>query len=304
MSWALAALRIELCVHDESQGRQLVAMASSSNSALKTAWTKATATVKEKKLLGPKDIHTAVRKCISDSLADMSLEELDCVKVDGMTCRERLTKDKKEWLEGTADFTMGSGYYDGIRALYTGRGRIENQLEYTTGDTVPSALVKAIGKARKHPPNRGPLLTYMRSAKSLGRGEVIAVLKLMCSLRPSVKAEQCHVGMELVSLLSSLDVWTTYSDEYAIMRPKLDEILLQASYVNSVPAGVTPIDWLQQHSSLWPLVLPQTHVDAIVALPDGQAIVTLKTQLKAVMASPALGFRLFAWASKDIASSC
>eukprot|EP00971_Amphidinium_carterae_P338764 6476270-Amphidinium_carterae.1 len=138
----LAALgdRAFECSRNSKSGEAiLVAMASTeTKSALSTAWSKATCVAKEKKMLGPKDIHTAVRKCISDSLADMSPEELDCVKVDGYTCRERLTKDKKEWLEGTADFTMGCGYYDGIRALYTGRGRIENQLEYATGDTVPS----------------------------------------------------------------------------------------------------------------------------------------------------------------------
>eukprot|EP00971_Amphidinium_carterae_P352518 6492633-Amphidinium_carterae.1 len=158
----------------------------------------------------------------------MSAEELDCVKVEGESCRDRLYKDKKAWLEGTADFTMGCGYYDGLRALYTGRGRIENQLEYKEADIVPAALVKAIGKARKHPPNRGPLLAYMRTAKSYTRGELVAILKLMCSLRPSVKVEQAHVGMEIVTLLTQVDVWSAHVDEFAIVRPKLDEILLQA----------------------------------------------------------------------------
>eukprot|EP00971_Amphidinium_carterae_P170111 3370516-Amphidinium_carterae.3 len=283
-------------------------METPSKSALKSAWSTAVSTQKQKKMIEPKDIHTAVRKAINDSLSDLTPEELDGVKVEGESCRDRLFKDKKAWLEGSADFTMGSGYYDGLRALYTGRGRIENQLEYTATDSVPAALVKAIGKARKHPPNRGPLLAYMRTAKSYGRGEIIAILKLMCSLRPSVKVEQAHVGMEIVTLLTQLDVWSTYLDEFAVVRPKLDEILLQIvlsvqSYVNGVSAGVTPIDWLEQYASVWHLVLPVKEIESVKSLEEGQPISNCKAELKTILASSSLGFRLFSWTSTDLASS-
>eukprot|EP00971_Amphidinium_carterae_P157324 3118926-Amphidinium_carterae.4 len=74
----------------------------------------------------------------------------------GSTSESTKIRILKAWLEGTADFTMGSLYYDSIRSMYCRRSRMENQLVYAEDDVAPPSLVKAIGKARKHPPNRGP----------------------------------------------------------------------------------------------------------------------------------------------------
>eukprot|EP00971_Amphidinium_carterae_P352519 6492633-Amphidinium_carterae.2 len=65
------------------------------------------------------------------------------------------------------------------------------------------------------------------------------------------------------------------------------------SYVNAVPAGITPMDWLEQHASVLHLVLPVTEVESVKSLEEGQLIVKCKQELKAILASSSLGFRLF-----------
>ena len=79
----------------------------------------ATAAAKRPRVLKRQSTEQAVAKALRDNCAGMTPQEVDGVRVSGMTLREKLLSDKREARIGSRAEPMGRKYYDGLREAYS-----------------------------------------------------------------------------------------------------------------------------------------------------------------------------------------
>ena len=66
------------------------------------------------------DLNRAIQKIVYDNLRSLSSDELHSVTKGGLTCWDRLTRDKP--LHDLGQLCMSKNYYRDLRKMYTGRG--------------------------------------------------------------------------------------------------------------------------------------------------------------------------------------
>ena len=183
------------------------------------------------------ELEQAVAQAIRDNLRTMSSEELDGIVYQGLTCRERLRRDKQLWLaEDRKGLKMGGCYYTWLRSKYTSASNPRSQL-VLAWEEVPPRLRSALAEAGAHIPKRAPLLAYVKGLTRACRGDVIALLRFLCGVNPATSLQHLQTCMTILTELQRLDVYKVYGEEMVIMRPKFDEILLQAGSSSRVVKG-------------------------------------------------------------------
>ena len=74
-------------------------------------------------------VEQAVRASIRDALYMMSAQELDGIRVNGVTCREQLRIDKIRDNAKKGSVRWGAGYYKTLRSRYCLANSVESRLQ-------------------------------------------------------------------------------------------------------------------------------------------------------------------------------
>eukprot|EP00971_Amphidinium_carterae_P139786 2769459-Amphidinium_carterae.1 len=82
--------------------------------------------------------------------------------------------------------------------------------------------------------------------------------------------------------------------EIAYMRPKLDDVLLQAWLRQK--SGCNAIEFSNRHSGLWEHVLPAEHMQTILQLEEDEKLSQVRNEIAAVIKSSRLGYSMWGWA--------
>eukprot|EP00971_Amphidinium_carterae_P347985 6490257-Amphidinium_carterae.1 len=234
----------------------------------------------------------AVRKALHDNFKGWSREAVTTIKVNDMSITERLMADKKRWI-ATGSPTMGKFYYRELKAEYGGNpDKASGAFTIDQKEAVSPKLHAAMVKAKQHPADRTALLAFVECVTSLTHREFVGILRVMEDLQPSASVIQRQLALEMARMIARLDLKSRWPAEVSAMGPKIEEILVEA-HIKAVKVGTTPRAFLTQHSSTWPLVLPELQVHELVNLEESSAWSSAKTALYSVVGSGELGRRLF-----------
>ena len=113
------------------------------------------AAAKRPRVLKTQNTEQAVSKALRDNCAGMTPQEIDGVKISGMTLREKLLSDKREARQGSRAEPLGRKYSDALREAYSSSESPAKAL--VCGDdalTVNPDLFAAMLVAKKTPPAR------------------------------------------------------------------------------------------------------------------------------------------------------
>eukprot|EP00971_Amphidinium_carterae_P336456 6472834-Amphidinium_carterae.3 len=177
------------------------------------------------------DLGTRVRKAINDNLRDtltvqVTEQEIYGTVINGRTCYQQVMHDKELWIKGERA-PMGSKYWQDIRCLYQGPDNMRKMIIIPPGTQIDKEVIAAVDAALRHPPQRGPILGVCRRAASYKRGNSLALMKLLTSVCASASAKQLELGVEIIESLHRVGAFLQLPEMTAILRPKLDSILLQ-----------------------------------------------------------------------------
>ena len=182
-----------------------------------------------KKLSKPREkqnVAVRVRKAIFDNCKDLSPDEIDVVRVNGVTLREQLTIDKQRDTDGEK-VTFGKRYYAVLKSKYLSPGRLEQLLTPKPELPVSSAIFTGVAKALKHPPNRQYIAGALALCTTLGESDCRAVFLLLLKLNPAGSPLQRESAMVILQHLNRLEVFSNFPTETGLMKQRIDEILLQ-----------------------------------------------------------------------------
>eukprot|EP00971_Amphidinium_carterae_P127685 2529690-Amphidinium_carterae.1 len=167
------------------------------------------------------------------------------------------------------NISFGKTYYKHLRQQFGSHDRVESQIEaLQQDDYVPgmellaaasAALKQQPNRSSQHPPTRENKLNQMRY------GDFLCVCKLFNDLEEKASTEQLHVAKSIISGCSRLSLWTQYSELACILSHKIDGVLTEAvAWCKARSGSYGPKDWLLGHRRLWEIILPVSHVDAIL----------------------------------------
>lgn len=183
---------------------------------------------KRQKVVPKNNIDTIVNKAIKDSLKGMTSDELDNIRVDGLTCRETIKRDKLAQQSSPGSLAMGKNYYLSIRDKFTLSTSPQKLLQVADQSEVVAAnILQAVMAAQATPPHRGPLMQLMDVIESVNQKEVVGLLRLLCSLRPGASSEQLQAGLSILRMIKRLALASKFEREMGIMVPVFEEILLK-----------------------------------------------------------------------------
>ena len=183
---------------------------------------------------GQDELEQAVSQAIRDNLRTLSSEELDGLVYQGLTCRQRLRRDKEQWLaEDRKGLKMGGAYYSWLRSKYQSASNPRSQLVLQWED-VPLRLRSALADAGARNAKRAPLLAYVKGLTKPCRADIVACLRYLCGVNPATSIQHLEVCMTILQEMLRLSVFHQYGKEFTIMRPK---ILLQAFFFDGIEQG-------------------------------------------------------------------
>eukprot|EP00971_Amphidinium_carterae_P115334 2284244-Amphidinium_carterae.1 len=260
-------------------------------------------------------IANLVQVAIRQNCQGMSHYETDQLVVDGLTLRQRVTRDKEQKERDPNGIVMGKAYWEGLRRMYTADSSELKSLGPVNVDAVAPKLFEAISKTRLRIPDRRALAEYCSRTESVNRDEAVAIMKTMCTLDPCKHPEQKDCLMECLSLLARSQLETECAAQYQVMAKRFDSIALQAkirnregwlshdvdveAYLGVVNTGIDAHEWLSQNEGLHKLVLPQAALKAVLALEADRPWADVKNELVEVMESSLFGRRVFAFAAME-----
>jgi hypothetical protein len=172
-----------------------------------------------------------VAKTLRDNFKDMSHMETDCVKVNGMSLREKLAADKVAKTNGTLDIKFGKHYYSDLRAAYKQRGgSVSGELAIKDqNEQVGEGLLKALMAWKGRAGNRQALTSWLGvSTEAPNQKEFVGVARVFLELRPAATVDQSRVAVEIMRWIARLNLHTLFPAETALLRDQFDATLVQA----------------------------------------------------------------------------
>eukprot|EP00971_Amphidinium_carterae_P155385 3081695-Amphidinium_carterae.2 len=151
-------------------------------------------------------IATQVRHSIRDCLYMLTPYELDSMKVNGLTCRERLTQDKEYVKRNPGAIKFGKTYFNELRALYSAsKERASGVLKLSRDNPPTEGMYKAFVASLAHPPRRNEWREHLNMLQNKPSTEDMRAIMIWLSKQtPAVSEDSfrtCMVTLETIARL-------------------------------------------------------------------------------------------------------
>eukprot|EP00971_Amphidinium_carterae_P046851 923017-Amphidinium_carterae.2 len=173
-------------------------------------------------------VATQVRHSIRDCLYMLMMLtpcELDSMKVNGLTCRERLTQDKEYAKKNPGAIKFGKTYFNELRALYSAaKESAAGVLKLSRQNPPTDGMYKAFVASLAHPPRRNEWREHLNMLESKPSNEDMRAIMIWLSKQtPAVSEDSFRmVTLETIARLRIQDV---VPQEYEHVRDKVNATL-------------------------------------------------------------------------------
>ena len=241
-----------------------------------------------------RSLAAVVSQAIYDNFKGWDPELLDIKKINGLTVREQLTKDKESWLHsgGTSD-KFGAGYYVKIKSAYRDTADPMSRLQCTdAGMIVGSQLMKALVKCYQNKPDRSALQFYLQSnRKEVNEKEGCGILAYMHEMKPSCK-KQLPVCLDILRWADRIGLKESMPGRVEIAKDRAD-LIMECAWKRSMhDLKIKREAFVQLHFKILRLVCP---AEPLALLRDCQGLFNLHPNaIQEVVASGRTGAALYA----------
>lgn len=172
-------------------------------------------------------VSIAVQKAIERHLGHLSEHELDCVQVNGMTCREYLTQGKERWVKDKSAVSYGKFYWANVNRMYSSAEGTRKLLQ-VSDKTLPvnEDLDKALDQARGATPNRKALMRWCDSpSNTLNQKECVGFLRYFLEVKVCSTGDQLECASAMLRFLHRSGLKTEFPGLFDVMSHHFDEVL-------------------------------------------------------------------------------
>ena len=198
-----------------------------------------------------KDATRAIQKIVYDNLRSLTNEQLHSVCKGGVTCWERLTRDKA--LADVGQMCMGKNYYKHVRGLYTGMGEEDELQVLDPEEAVDEKLLDSITEIKKHNSNPAPLLAWLQRRERPNQKSAVGLMRAVRDIEPAVGKNHCEVVLAVLAWCYDIDFKSAYPTIFEAVRGVFDKALEKSWLIMKSPTIAAKI-W-------WESVLPSASLD-------------------------------------------
>ena len=250
-----------------------------------------------KRARSDKDVNRAIQKIVYDNLRSLSQDQLHSVIKGGLTCWERLLRDKPQ--ADLGQLCMGKNYYKHVRMLYTGQGEDDMLQVENLDDPIDEKLLEAITELKKHNANPAPLLAWLQRQQLPNQKNAVALMRAVRAVEPAVGKHQCEVVMAVLDWCHTVEFSKSYPQLFDGVRSVFDKGLEKSWLIMKSPSVAARLWWESVCPSAG-LILP---VEAWrKCIYNKTRWRDCKVELREVVKS-GVGQRIFAHAWREIADS-
>ena len=159
--------------------------------AINAAWREDPVEPNKPRKRGGQSVACQVRNSIRDCLGSLNAAELDQIRVEGLTLRERLTRDKTLEQQHPGSIKFGKNYFAALRAKYSSKNSLEKRLQLDRGQPVSPEFRQAFLACLAHPPRRGEMRAWLvaQTEATITLPDVCGVFVLFAKQHPSLSQE-------------------------------------------------------------------------------------------------------------------
>ena len=182
-------------------------------------------------------IETQVRNSIRDALYMLSPMELDQVLVNGVSCRQQLTMDKRKAAQEKGSIKFGKLYFTALRAKYQTRGGRGGALRLSK-DRPTTAQFRAVFEGMlAHPPRRADVKSWLLSQDpgTVSEPDCRGLYNLLSWQQPHLSTDTFEFCMDIVEHVARLGLRDRFPGLWPHITKKVDEILLQVCLPHDNP---------------------------------------------------------------------
>lgn len=254
-----------------------------------------------KRRLGRRDTDEQVNTVIKKQVPGITPLQLDGHKVEGLSFREKITKDKKAAREKGQN--LGPLYWRATKRLY---GIGENEVKLTIKDTneqLDHDLMKALRQATD--PNLGKrsqsaLLTWFSQVRAINQRVMCAITKHCLSLK-ACNGTHAQILLGFMKTIVRLGLSTKFQEETRYLTGAFDEALLGTW--NTMRSNDFTLEyWYTVYQDIIGLVLDKTSLWACIEA-KGVYSEDLNAAMKKVVEGSLTGAKIFHKAQEFLVAS-
>ena len=176
-----------------------------------------------------------MRNAIRDSLWMLSPVELDQILVNGVSCRQQLTIDKRKDREVKGSVVFGSTYYKTLRSRYSTSESLEVKLRLSKDNPVTAAFRVVFEGMLSHPPKRAQVRSWLVTLDEgmMTEADCQGLFLLLSMQSPHLSTDVFDLCVNILEHAARLRLPNHFPVIWDHIKPKVDEILLQVPDVSS-----------------------------------------------------------------------
>lgn len=238
-----------------------------------------------------------VQKAISDNFKTFFSMEVDGIRHDQMTLRERLVQDKHDQRSGKS-ITTGAGYYRQLRDLYADTESLAKKLKVSNPDEeVGVRLTRSLTAWKAGNSNKGPITERLASEPTANQKELVGVLRMALQIRPTASMAQCNLVLDVMRFVVRTNLASVFAQEVEMLRTVWDDALC-AAWGNMKKERFSPKTFVSVYGHILSLACDHNQVDAILAASGSW--VSVKSELLAVTSNSKIGMKLCGFALQHL----
>lgn len=197
-----------------------------------------------------------ISKIIRDNFKGWSTEACELTIRDGMSLRQRLSKDKALQVKGLRSSPMGKLYYTELRALYSSSQSAEQLLEITNpNEPEDGRLMAALEGLFARRKNYEAIESFLACAEMLGQKSTVALFKGCLMFNPASSREHNNLAMSVLEYCKRHDLKAKYPTETGAMRGYFESALVKC-FLEFRKHDLARLDFWHKYQHLMDYVLP------------------------------------------------
>lgn len=241
-----------------------------------------------------------VDRCIAEHFRGWGPLLTHGVVIDGHTLYDRIKADKKAAKEGGR--RLGASYWQMLKEKYGGACAAEmlkvRDLSMKTSDALHEAL-KAAGHANVTKRSKSQLMSYLMSTRSLNQRELVGLLRVLLTIRPSSSPAAASLVLEAMRCIHRLKLHETEASTVKVAHSLFDEALCSA-YAAMKRESISTKHFWDVHGKIASVIMPASDVEEILA--EDRSWARVAPALRRAVASCDLGHKMFGFAAAEVAS--
>ena len=231
-----------------------------------------------------------ITQILYDNFKGWEAEDTDVRKVEGLTLRETLQRDRKRWR--VRELTMGGDYYRELKQKFKNQLDPKTQIRSPNPDAVGcKKLVKAITAAVRKKRDLTLLRTYVTTTRTPPNGaEAAALAKILFDMKITCKL-QITILAAILRYFAAQEIHLLFPEIWKIIKSRVDLILTAMWKRSSRDHKMRRDTWLNLHWKLVIMVAPP--VDLQKVRDCGEAWHTVQQSIHAIVAESDIGNALY-----------